>query len=299
MQVRVRAVPAPRDRRRRRGAADLDVLLRAGATARSRRLPRRGARQRRPAHRQRLGRAAVAAAAQSAGPRDLVLRRREPAVLRADPARPRLRALPTPRPTTSCGRAPGSSPARGWGDGAVMLVEIPIADEFTDNIVAFWRPEAPLAAGNEIRYAYRLTWAPTQPEDAPLARSSRTRSGLSIIDARERRVRRRLRPRHDRLHDLTPRLEASAGEVKGCRARGCRPATSPGSGSTSSPGDARERRVPPLAGERGPEGVGNLALPVECVRRRPTFGKAAGRRPRPRQDEVKEAIRYILKYDIS
>ena len=28
-----------------------------------------------------------------------------------------------------------------------MLVELPSADEFTDNIVAFWRPAEPLAAG--------------------------------------------------------------------------------------------------------------------------------------------------------
>ena len=50
---------------RRHRAADQDVLLRPGAPRRRRRLPRRGARQRRPAHGQRLRRAAVAAAAQS------------------------------------------------------------------------------------------------------------------------------------------------------------------------------------------------------------------------------------------
>ncbi len=33
-----------------------------------------------------------------------------------------------------------------WGRGGVVLVEIPTGDEFMDNIVAFWRPEAPLAA---------------------------------------------------------------------------------------------------------------------------------------------------------
>ena len=35
-------------------------------------------------------------------------------------------------------------PGEGWGKGSVMLVEIPSGDEFTDNIVVFWRPEAPL-----------------------------------------------------------------------------------------------------------------------------------------------------------
>jgi glucans biosynthesis protein len=44
-----------------------------------------------------------------------------------------------------------------------MLVEIPTGDEFMDNIVAFWRPAAPLAAGSEHRFAYRLTWTRGQP----------------------------------------------------------------------------------------------------------------------------------------
>ena len=52
-------------------------------------------------------------------------------------------------------------PMDAWGDGAVMLVEIPTHDEFADNIVAFWRPEAPLAPGrHDLRY--RLHWG-----DAP------------------------------------------------------------------------------------------------------------------------------------
>jgi hypothetical protein len=54
-----------------------------------------------------------------------------------------------PRP--SCAR-------RRLGPGAVMLVEIPTGDEFMDNIVAFWRPEAPLAPGSEHRFAYSITW---------------------------------------------------------------------------------------------------------------------------------------------
>ena len=32
-----------------------------------------------------------------------------------------------------------------------MLVELPSADEFTDNIVAFWRPAEPLVPGAEHR----------------------------------------------------------------------------------------------------------------------------------------------------
>lgn len=54
-------------------------------------------------------------------------------------------------------------PLDDWGPGAVMLVEIPTGDEFMDNIVAFWRPAAPLAAGSEHRFAYRLTWTRAAP----------------------------------------------------------------------------------------------------------------------------------------
>ena len=49
-------------------------------------------------------------------------------------------------------------PLGDWGDGAVVLVEIPTGDEFMDNIVAFWRPAEPLRAGGEYRFDYRVTW---------------------------------------------------------------------------------------------------------------------------------------------
>ena len=51
-------------------------------------------------------------------------------------ARELRRTSRTPKRTTSCARAPGSSPARAGASGAVMLVELPSADEFADNIVA-------------------------------------------------------------------------------------------------------------------------------------------------------------------
>src|SRR3546814_9128325 len=40
-------------------------------------------------------------------------------------------------------------PLGDWGEGEVHLVEIPTADEYHDNIVAFWRPKLPIAAGRE------------------------------------------------------------------------------------------------------------------------------------------------------
>lgn len=54
-------------------------------------------------------------------------------------------------------------PDGDWGRGAVTLVEIPTGDEFMDNIVAFWRPAAALAAGSEHRFAYRLVWTRAAP----------------------------------------------------------------------------------------------------------------------------------------
>lgn len=68
-------------------------------------------------------------------------------------------------------------PLGDWGRGAVMLVEIPTGDEFMDNIVAFWRPEAPLAAGSEHRFAYRLTWTREGPGAEGLMPIRQSRSG--------------------------------------------------------------------------------------------------------------------------
>ncbi len=50
------------------------------------------------------------------------------------------------------------APGEGWGPGAVTLIEIPTDDEIYDNIVAYWRPDGGLAAGQEHRMTYQLTW---------------------------------------------------------------------------------------------------------------------------------------------
>ncbi|CTQ34360.1 glucan biosynthesis protein [Jannaschia rubra] len=49
-------------------------------------------------------------------------------------------------------------PEGDWGPGVVRLVEIPSDKEIYDNIVAYWRPHAVLAAGSEHRFAYRMIW---------------------------------------------------------------------------------------------------------------------------------------------
>ncbi|BBK36102.1 glucans biosynthesis protein G [Allostella sp. ATCC 35155] len=67
-----------------------------------------------------------------------------------------------------------------WGKGAVHLVEIPTDREIHDNIVAFWRPEAPLAAGQEHSLAYRMHWCWEAPWKSDLAVVTDTRVGLSL-----------------------------------------------------------------------------------------------------------------------
>jgi glucans biosynthesis protein len=61
-------------------------------------------------------------------------------------------------------------PVGNWGEGAVVLTEIPSEAEIHDNIVAFWRPKAALPAGAEYRYAYRASWG-----DGPAAALDRVR----------------------------------------------------------------------------------------------------------------------------
>lgn len=68
-------------------------------------------------------------------------------------------------------------PRGDWGPGAVTLVEIPTGDEFMDNVVAFWRPDAPLAPGSEHAFAYDLTWTDAAPPTGTLRPILQARSG--------------------------------------------------------------------------------------------------------------------------
>lgn len=75
-------------------------------------------------------------------------------------------------------------PIGDWGKGAVQLIEIPTGDEYHDNIVAFWRPATPLAAGREYRYDYRLHWCDRHSWNAQLATVANTMIGASAQDKR-------------------------------------------------------------------------------------------------------------------
>ena len=106
-------------------------------------------------------------------------------------------------------------PIGDWGPGSVHLVELPTGNEFADNIVAFWRPEAPLAAGAEADFAYRLVWGAAPAEALPLARVAATRSGGSILVADERVFVVDFELGMIDFPTVEPVVSASAGEVKG------------------------------------------------------------------------------------
>jgi glucan biosynthesis protein len=54
-------------------------------------------------------------------------------------------------------------PLGDWGAGAVMLLEIPTRDEYADNIVAFWRPAAPLLPGQRAPLRLPSVMAAARP----------------------------------------------------------------------------------------------------------------------------------------
>ncbi len=78
-------------------------------------------------------------------------------------------------------------PVGDWGDGSVMLFEIPTDLEINDNIVAFWRPRSPLEAGVEWQATYRLHWCRDVPvAGTPPGRVQSTRVGVgSVAGARK------------------------------------------------------------------------------------------------------------------
>lgn len=107
------------------------------------------------------------------------------------------------------------TPGEGWGRGAVTLVEIPADKEIYDNIVAYWRPAAPLPAGARHDMSYRLDWGADPAPTAPLARVHNTAMGGSafhdgLIFAID------FDPSHEMPEDLSTvmkLLRVSAGEI--------------------------------------------------------------------------------------
>lgn len=81
-------------------------------------------------------------------------------------------------------------PIGDWGEGQVLLYEIPTRNEYNDNVVAFWRPKAALQPKREYVFTYRLHWMPGERDAGGLAIFLRSRQGaaggsrrLFVLDA--------------------------------------------------------------------------------------------------------------------
>ena len=68
-------------------------------------------------------------------------------------------------------------PIGDWGEGEVMLLEIPTESETNDNIIAQWRPKAGIAAGASASFAYRQFWCWSPPTHPDLATATISRVG--------------------------------------------------------------------------------------------------------------------------
>ena len=77
-------------------------------------------------------------------------------------------------------------PIGEWAQGVVQLLEIPSDSEINDNILAYWRPRTPMAAGSEVTVAYRQFWCWAPPERPGLAAVTATRSGRGSGGRRRR-----------------------------------------------------------------------------------------------------------------
>ena len=116
-------------------------------------------------------------------------------------------------------------PLGDWGRGVVQLVEIPTDDEIHDNIAAYWVPEAPVKAGSDWSFSYRLHWLAKEPYlSTTVGRVQHTRLGRGGVPGQ---------PRPDGarkfvvdfaggpLHEMTkesgiePVINASRGEIDG------------------------------------------------------------------------------------
>lgn len=72
-------------------------------------------------------------------------------------------------------------PRGDWGEGVVTLVEIPSDSETNDNIVAYFRPKAPLLKGGEFSFSYLLSWPDLKTPGPSWAYVVRTGYGIDEI----------------------------------------------------------------------------------------------------------------------
>jgi glucans biosynthesis protein len=76
-------------------------------------------------------------------------------------------------------------PRGDWGEGSVILLELPTNDEIHDNIGAFWNPAAPAVAGSSYDLSYKLSWVEDTPP-IPIAKFTATRIGAGGVPGQPR-----------------------------------------------------------------------------------------------------------------
>jgi glucans biosynthesis protein len=105
-------------------------------------------------------------------------------------------------------------PGTPWGPGHVELIEIPSDREVNDNIVAYWQPQTPIAAGRSAEFTYRLRFT-AEPLDHSLARVTATRVGQALgSEGRRSIVIDFAAPDADAIpENLEPEIRTSAGEI--------------------------------------------------------------------------------------
>lgn len=108
-------------------------------------------------------------------------------------------------------------PHGNWERGHVSLIEIPVTNEFNDNIVAFWTPATPLRAGERADFNYDLIWSAQGSEQIARARIVATRSGRSVNNPNSFTIAVDFAP--DGSHVLDPAtlkldVRAGAGEIR-------------------------------------------------------------------------------------
>ena len=71
---------------------------------------------------------------------------------------------------------------KGFEAGRILLVQLPTANEFLDNVVAFWSP-GPVEGGTKLDLKYRLTFGAPAIAQTKLGRVVNTFVGRDVIDA--------------------------------------------------------------------------------------------------------------------
>ena len=111
-------------------------------------------------------------------------------------------------------------PINDWGEGSVVLVEIPSDSENNDNILCFWRPKTVLQPGAEAPFAYRQFWCWTPPDHPMQAIVTNTRGGRGSTPKRRRFIVEFTGERFADVQagtDTQPRLSTSAGTIVSVR----------------------------------------------------------------------------------